>query len=402
MSEKKKLVPKRRFKEFENADPWEQRKFSDYYEMVSGFAFKLEDYCLNGVGLINGESIQHGYIEDANMNKLPFEFLNRYSNFILREGDIVVGLNRPITNGKLKIAKILCEHNDSLLYQRAGKIKYKNENNADFTYILLSQEILKHTLKEAVGSDQPFVSTSKLNKWEMLIPTNIMEQNKIGSFMASLDNLITLHQRKLEKLKNLKSAYLSEMFPAEGERKPKRRFAGFTDDWEQRRLGEVFQYEQPQPYIVESTVYNEMFDIPVLTAGQSFILGHTNETFGVKDASRKKPVVIFDDFTTSAHYVDFPFKVKSSAMKILTLCSSKDDIHFVYNALKNIEYIPVSHERHWISIYSNFRLLTPSSEHEQRQVGKLFYEIDKLITLHQRKLEKLQNIKKAYLNEMFI
>lgn len=150
------------------------------------------------------------------------------------------------------------------------------------------------------------------------------------------------------------------------------------------RLGEVFQYEQPQPYIVESTVYNEMFDIPVLTAGQSFILGHTNETFGVKDASRKKPVVIFDDFTTSAHYVDFPFKVKSSAMKILTLCSSKDDIHFVYNALKNIEYIPVSHERHWISIYSNFRLLTPSSEHEQRQVGKLFYEIDKLITLHQR------------------
>ena len=85
----------------------------------------------------------------------------------------------------------------------------------------------------------------------------------------------------------------------------------FCLTWEQRKLGDVFQYEQPQKYIVESTEYNDKFTTPVLTAGQSFILGFTDEKFGIKEAAANTPVVIFDDFTTSSHFVDFPFKVKS-------------------------------------------------------------------------------------------
>lgn len=182
---------------------------------------------------------------------------------------------------------------------------------------------------------------------------------------------------------------------------PKIRFKGFTDDWEQRKLGDIFKYEQPQVYIVKSTKYDDKNDIPVLTAGQSFVLGYTDEQFGIKKASKKNPVIIFDDFTTSSHYVDFPFKVKSSAMKLLTLNNPKDNIHCAYNVLQNISYIPVSHERHWISTFTKFDVLLPKDPMEQKQIGIYFSILDNLITLHQRKLEKLKNIKKSCLEKMF-
>ena len=157
-----------------------------------------------------------------------------------------------------------------------------------------------------------------------------------------------------------------------------------VSSWEQRKLGNVFEYEQPQPYIVSSTEYVERNSIPVLTAGQSFILGYTDETFGIKNATPKQPVVIFDDFTTSSHYVDFPFKVKSSAMKILTLAHEEDDIHVAFNALQAVGYEPVSHERHWISKFADFQVLMPKSSIEQNQIGHYFANLDNLITLHQR------------------
>ncbi|MCD7746337.1 MAG: restriction endonuclease subunit S [Lachnospiraceae bacterium] len=183
-------IPEIRFAGF--TEDWEQCKFGDCYKILSGYAFKMEDYCDSGISLINGESIQHGKIDEANMNHLPENFLYIYSNFILKEGDIVVGLNRPITNGELKIAQIPRKYNNSLLYQRAGKIEYVDEIDIQFSYILLSQEIFKHTVKEAVGSDQPFISSTKLNKWEMLIPRK-EEQQKIGHYFSNLDHLITLH-----------------------------------------------------------------------------------------------------------------------------------------------------------------------------------------------------------------
>ena len=149
-------------------------------------------------------------------------------------------------------------------------------------------------------------------------------------------------------------------------------------------MGEIFKYEQPQAYIVESTEYDDKNDIPVLTAGQSFILGYTDERFGIKEANEENPVIIFDDFTTSSHYVDFPFKIKSSAMKLLTLNNPKDDIHCTFNVLQNIGYVPVSHKRHWISTFTKFNVLLPKSSSEQKQIGSYFRSLDNLITLHQR------------------
>jgi len=184
------------------------------------------------------------------------------------------------------------------------------------------------------------------------------------------------------------------------EKVPAIRFKGFTDAWEQRKLGEILKYEQPTNYIVDSTEYSNEYTTPVLTAGQSFILGYTDENYGIKKADENNPVIIFDDFTTSSHIVDFPFKVKSSAMKLLTLKDEKDDFYFALNTLKNFDYTPQNHERHWISKFSAFSISIPSEE-EQAKIGSFFAMIDNLITLHQRKLLKLRTVKKAMLEKMF-
>ena len=182
---------------------------------------------------------------------------------------------------------------------------------------------------------------------------------------------------------------------------PAIRFKGFTAPWEQRELGNIFKYEQPQAYIVKNTKYNESFKIPVLTAGQSFILGYTDENFGVKNASSESPVIIFDDFTTASHFVDFSFKIKSSAMKLLTLNNPNDNVQCAYQILQNLSYTPLTHSRHWISTFSKFKVLIPESHKEQNQIGALFSNLERLITLHQRKLKKLHNIKKSMLEKMF-
>ena len=126
---------------------------------------------------------------------------------------------------------------------------------------------------------------------------------------------------------------------------------------EWKELGEVVDYEQPTKYIVSSKAYTESNEIPVLTAGQTFILGYTNEKDGIYQASKNNPVIIFDDFTTSKQWVDFKFKVKSSAMKMLTI---KDEfksevlLRYVWHYLGTITYKPDQHGRQWIGTYSKF------------------------------------------------
>lgn len=133
-------------------------------------------------------------------------------------------------------------------------------------------------------------------------------------------------------------------------------------------LGEFLSYEQPTKYIVKSTEYDDSYDVPVLTAGQSFILGYTKENEGVYEASRDNPVIIFDDFTTSFHWVDFDFKVKSSAMKMLR--PKKNDISFryIYYAMTCIGFVPSEHSRHWISQYSKFTIPVPPIEVQEEIV----------------------------------
>lgn len=144
------------------------------------------------------------------------------------------------------------------------------------------------------------------------------------------------------------------------------------DGVEYKKLGELLDYEQPTKYIVESTEYDSSYDIPVLTAGQTFVLGYTNEKFGVYRASQDNPTIIFDDFTTSFHWVDFEFKIKSSAMKMLRPKGTFDgSFKYVYYAMKCIKYEAIDHTRHWISKYSQFEIPVPPLEVQEEIVSIL-------------------------------
>ena len=136
------------------------------------------------------------------------------------------------------------------------------------------------------------------------------------------------------------------------------------------KLGDCLEYEQPTNYQVSSKDYLDN-GTPVLTAGQTFILGYTDETNGIYHASKEQPVIIFDDFTTSFHWVDFDFKVKSSAMKMLTPCNEEANFRFIYYAMKCIKYETLEHSRQWISTYSQFEIPLPPLEEQARIVSIL-------------------------------
>ena len=178
---------------------------------------------------------------------------------------------------------------------------------------------------------------------------------------------------------------------------PKLRFPGFRDEWEWTALGECLDYQQPTDYLVSATNYSNSYSVPVLTAGKTFILGYTNETHGV--FSEGLPVIIFDDFTTATQFVDFPFKAKSSAMKILQARGGAN-IKFMYELMRMIAYEVGAHERHWISKFAPMLVLVPQTE-EQQKIADCLASIDELITLESQRLDHLKLYKKGLMQQLF-
>jgi type I restriction enzyme S subunit len=174
--------------------------------------------------------------------------------------------------------------------------------------------------------------------------------------------------------------------------------------WQTKKLGEVLEYEQPSLYIVSSKNYKDDYETPVLTAGKSFILGKTKEKNGIfpKD---KLPVIIFDDFTTATQFVDFPFKVKSSAMKILHPVKNISNAKFLFHLMQNISFDHTGiHKRYWISEYSKIEILLPPLP-EQHRIVKILDEVFADVAKAKENAEKnLQNAKElfeSYLQSVF-
>jgi len=159
-------------------------------------------------------------------------------------------------------------------------------------------------------------------------------------------------------------------------------------------LEEVLEYEQPTKYIVESVNYSDNFKTPVLTAGKTFLLGYTDETDGIMCVD-KLPVIIFDDFTTAIKFVDFPFKVKSSAMKILHTNRKKADPKYLFEVIKTIEFRHDDHKRYWISEFSKIKIPLPSLVIQKQLIAETEKEEEiinsnkKLIEIMEQKIEKV-------------
>lgn len=165
-----------------------------------------------------------------------------------------------------------------------------------------------------------------------------------------------------------------------------------------KTLDYYLDYEQPTKYIIKTEDYNDSYKIPVLTAGKSFILGYTNEEDGVFRAD-KEPVIIFDDFTTSIQYVDFPFKVKSSALKILH-AKENADIKYFYYLMKAINFNAITHKRYWISEYSKLEI-DEIELNEQKKISKKMDEINDAIKNRDENISILDKMILSKFNELF-
>ena len=170
------------------------------------------------------------------------------------------------------------------------------------------------------------------------------------------------------------------------------RFPEFSNEWENNIVKNVLKYEQPIKYIVNNEEYLKS-GIPVLTANKSFILGYTRENTNIC----KKECFIFDDFTLDMKYVNFPFKVKSSAIKIIT-ADKQNNIYFWYNYLKRLNLVFLSHNRHWISQVSLLQVKVPNID-EQSKIANFLSLIDKRIELQNKIIRDYELLKKLLMNK---
>ena len=253
-----------------------------------------------------------------------------------------------------------------------------NENyNLKFFYYLI-----KYMNFQPTSHQRHWIS--KFAEMEFDIP----ERVKQDQIVEKLDKLVEMQSKKTTQLKKyddlVKSQFI-EMFN--------------NKNFEQVLLSAVIDYEQPTKYIVSSENYKDEYPTPVLTAGKSFILGFTNEINGIYKGS-DKPTLIFDDFTTDCKYVDFDFKVKSSAMKLLHLKNADEQLLYYFYAINKIGFKPESHQRHWISKFANFKVGKPPIE-LQNQFADFVKHIDKLKFTIKQSIEKLELCYKSLMKQYF-
>ena len=392
-----KSAPQIRFKGF--SDAWEQRKLEDFGKATGGTSIESE-FSENGIYKV----ISIGsYSENSKYNDQGIRAIlsDKTKEKILNKSDLTMILNDKTANGRIIGRVLYIDKSGTYVYnQRTERIEiYKEYFEPIFIYQLLNApQIRNKIIKQSQGNTQIFVNWNGIKNTDYLVPSKT-EQVKLGELFTNLDNLITLHQRKYDNLVNVKKSLLEKMFPKNSSNVPEIRFKGFADAWEQRKFENIFNYERPDKYIVNSTEYLEFGPTPVLTANKAFILGYTTEKNKYVNSHES---IIFDDFTLDTKFVDFPYMVKSSAIKILTLKDEKkDNIRFNFELLSNHRFNMLGHARHYISVVQPENVFTTNKQ-EQNKIGDLFTNIDNLITLHQRKLEKLNELKKSMLDKMFI
>lgn len=391
MADKQKNVPYRRFKEFENADAWEQRKLENVVDVNSGKDYKhlkkghISVYGTGGYMLSVNEALS--YNQDA------------------------IGIGRKGTIDKPYVLQAPFWTVDTLFYSIP-----KDEQDLNFLFAIF-QSIQWKKYDESTGV--PSLSKSTINNVNVMIP-KIEEQKKIGSLLKRLDNLIALHQRKYDKLKKLKSAYLTEMFPAEGERKPKRRFSGFTDDWEERKLGEVGKaksgigFPDAQQGGKQGTPFYKVSDMN--NPGNEVVMMNANNYASDSQLKENKwnPInpqnsgVVFAKvgaaiFLDRKRIVDTSFLIDNNMMSYLF--DSSWNRYFgktLFEKLRLSRFAQVGALPSFNgSDVEDIKVMIPE-ESEQKVIGDMFEKLDDTIALHQQQLEKLQNLKQAYLNEMFV
>jgi len=254
-------------------------------------------------------------------------------------------------------------------------------------HFLLSEAGHRQITDAMSGNAITRLTLGKINALTLPLPP-FGEQHRISEILTDTDGLIRSLGRLIAKKQAIKQGMMQQLLTG------KTRLPGFTGDWVQKPLSELVSYEQPIRYLVSSADYGST-GTPVLTAGKTFILGYTAETDSIYDAL---PVIIFDDFTTAAKFVSFPFKAKSSAMKMLT-AKPGADLRFVYERMLHINFVAVDHKRRWIDEYSKIGVAVPPME-EQQAISSVIEDADCEIDALNHRLAATQAIKQGMMQEL--
>ena len=390
--EEKKLVPKLRFPGF--TEPWEQRKLEGLCDLFTdGDWIESKDQCDSGVRLIQTGNIGVTEYLDKPDNKkwISDETFNQLHCKEVFPGDILISrLPEPAGRaciiphlGTKMITAVDCTIVRTL----------KNTNASFLVQYLSSQPYFNEVNKCLAGGTRQRISRSALAEFKVLVPSEKAEQDIIGKVFDKFDSLITLHQRKLEHLKLKKKSLLQKLFPKEGEVNPELRFPGFTDPWEQRKLGELVTVFSGRDYkhLTEG-------DIPVYGTGGYMLsvneaLSNDQDAIGIgRKGTIDKPYILKAPFWT----VDTLF---------YAIPKEKVDLNFIFCIFKNVDWRKLDESTGVPSLskstITNVDVYCPLFE-EQLIVGQFFSWIDCIITLHQRKLEHLQLLKKALLQQLFV
>lgn len=421
VGERQKNVPKIRFKGYEDA--WEQRKFIECINNVVDYRGKTPkklgmNWSEEGFLALSALNVKDGYIDfelDANYGDI--ELYDAWMKQDLSKGQVVFTTEAPMGN----VAQIP-DKSKYILSQRVIAFEVAHEKITDdfLATLLKSPKVFDDLTSLATGGTAKGVSQRSLSKLSVKIPQIIEEQNKIAKIICTLNKAITLHQRKYDALKTMKKTLLSKMFPKDGEDVPEIRFKGFTDTWEQRKLGEfcdMFNGDRSSKYPNASDMVSE--GIPFINAGD-LQDGRVNLEACNKITKRK-----YDELSGAKlekgdivyclrgslgknAYID-NFSDGTIASSLVAIRPKKINGRFLFHILNSdIEYKQrvlrdEGAAQPNLSAKSLSEFIVPIPELEEDQSISFFLDkINDYITLHQRKLDELKNMKKTLLQQMFV
>jgi type I restriction enzyme S subunit len=407
--------PAIRFKGF--TDAWEQRKLGEIADIIGGGTPSTSNpsYWDGDIDWYAPAEIADQIYANSSQKKITDLGYENSSAKMLPPGTVLFTSRAGIGKTAILTQKGCTNQGFQSIVPHRGEL--------DSYFVFSRTEELKR-YGELVGAGSTFVEVSgkQMAAMELMMPSTMREQQTIGGFFRHLDNLITLHQRKYDKLQVLKKAMLEKMFPKNGSSVPEIRFKGFTDAWEQRKLGEVVERITRKNENLESTLpltisaqyglinQNEFFDKRIASKDVSgYFLVRNGEFAYNKSTSSDAPwgaikrLDSYESGVLSTLYIVFKIldERKTSSDYIVTYYNT-DLWH------KGIQAIAAEGARNHGLLnvapadFFETNLTMPKDYAEQQQIGSFFQQLDHLITLHQRELEKLQNIKKSMLEKMFV
>jgi len=352
-----------------------------------GSSLHESDYVREGTPIITVE-----HLGEQGIAHIDTPMVSDYDNYRLRRYTLI--LNDIVFSrvGSVDRNSLVKKTEEGWLFSgRLLRIRIKDKRvHPPFLSYFFKTENFKNRIRSvAVGQTMASLNTQIINNIEIFFPP-LPEQHAISEALSDMDALIAAQEALIAKKRAIKQGVMQELLTG------KRRLPGFNGEWKEKSIGELLDYEQPTKYIVNSTEYAPNNEVPVLTANKSFILGYTDEIHGIYE---NVPVIIFDDFTTDKKYVNFPFKVKSSGMKILRQKHKFVDLRFVYEKMQLIDFVIGDHKRYYISEYQHIKISIPVLS-EQNAISAIITTIETEIKTLEKKLEKIKLLKQGMMQEL--